>query len=107
MAAPSLSFPVNPDEFDSDDRISFSKLDNKFIAVHDDGTEYEFDHHTRRWHPIDEEDVDGGDSTAVDGGSGAGASSAEDAASRKRKNGSHNGSEVRSAQLHIGLLAYD
>ena len=36
MAAPSLSFPVNPDEFDSDDRISFSKLDNKYIAVQDD-----------------------------------------------------------------------
>jgi HIV Tat-specific factor 1 len=51
MAAPSLSFPVNPDEFDSDDRISFSKLDNKHIAVQDDGTEFEFDAQLKRWIP--------------------------------------------------------
>lgn len=37
-----FSFPTNPDEFDSDDRISFSKLDNKFLLVHENGAEYEF-----------------------------------------------------------------
>jgi HIV Tat-specific factor 1 len=58
MAAPSLSFPVNPDEFESDDRISFSKLDNKYIAVQDDGTEFEFDAQLKRWIPaIDEEEL--------------------------------------------------
>ncbi|KAL2271103.1 hypothetical protein VTJ83DRAFT_474 [Remersonia thermophila] len=50
------SFPTNPAEFDKDDRISFSKLDNKYIAVHDDGTEYEFDEAQKRWIPIDEDD---------------------------------------------------
>ncbi|KAK4111960.1 hypothetical protein N656DRAFT_710675 [Canariomyces notabilis] len=49
------SFPTNPEEFDQDERISFSKLDNKYIAVQDDGTEYEFDHGLRRWIPIIDE----------------------------------------------------
>jgi HIV Tat-specific factor 1 len=49
------SFPTNPDEFDADDRISFSKLDNRYIAVQEDGTEYEFDGELKRWIPtIDE-----------------------------------------------------
>ncbi|KAI1868680.1 uncharacterized protein JN550_006255 [Neoarthrinium moseri] len=48
-AAPSLSFPTNPDDFDKDDRISFSRLENKHIAVQDDGTEFEFDRQLKRW----------------------------------------------------------
>lgn len=46
------SFPLNPEEFDSDDRISFSKLDNKFLLVQDDGTEFEFDDAIKRWIPV-------------------------------------------------------
>lgn len=42
-------FPTNPEEFDGDDRISFSKLDNKFVLVQDDGTEFEFDDALKRW----------------------------------------------------------
>lgn len=49
------SFPTNPEEFDQDDRISYSKLDNKYIAVQDDGTEYEFDSGLRRWIPMIDE----------------------------------------------------
>lgn len=51
------SFPTNPEEFDQDERISYSKLDNKYIAVQDDGTEYEFDAALRRWIPIVDEDL--------------------------------------------------
>ncbi|KAG6033200.1 hypothetical protein E4U41_006969 [Claviceps citrina] len=50
------NFPTDVQEFDADDRISFSRLDNKFIAVHDDGTEYEFDAEWRRWVPTEEEE---------------------------------------------------
>ena len=46
------TFPTNIEEFDQDERISFSKLDNKYIAVQDDGTEYEFDVDLKRWLPI-------------------------------------------------------
>ncbi|KAL8736279.1 MAG: hypothetical protein Q9166_000434 [cf. Caloplaca sp. 2 TL-2023] len=48
---PRSSFPTNPEDFDADDRISFSKLDNKFILEADDGQEFEFDDALKRWVP--------------------------------------------------------
>ncbi|CAL3963701.1 hypothetical protein PZA11_001243 [Diplocarpon coronariae] len=48
-------FPSNPENFDSDDRISFSKLDNKFVLVQEDGTEFEFDDAIKRWIPTVDE----------------------------------------------------
>lgn len=46
---PTVAFPSDPSEFDADDRISFSKLDNKFVLVTEDGTEFEFDDALKRW----------------------------------------------------------
>jgi hypothetical protein len=46
------AFPTDPSEFDSDDRISFSKLDGKFLLVQDDGSEFEFDDAMKRWIPV-------------------------------------------------------
>lgn len=46
------AFPLDPEEFDADDRISFSKLDNKFVLVQEDGSEFEFDNALRRWIPV-------------------------------------------------------
>ena len=52
-AAPIRSaLPTNPEEFDADPRISFSKLDKKFILETDDGQEYEFDDGLKRWVPV-------------------------------------------------------
>ncbi|KAI4255437.1 MAG: hypothetical protein LQ352_002576 [Teloschistes flavicans] len=48
---PRSSFPTNAEDFDADDRISFSKLDNKFILEADDGQEFEFDNALKRWVP--------------------------------------------------------
>ena len=48
---PPSGFPTNPEDFDADDRISFSKLDNKFILESDDGQEFEFDDALKRWVP--------------------------------------------------------
>lgn len=45
------NFPTNPEDFDADDRISFSKLDNKFILETEDGQEFEFDDALKRWIP--------------------------------------------------------
>jgi HIV Tat-specific factor 1 len=42
-------FPQDPSEFDSDPRISFSKLDNKFILETEDGQEFEYDSALKRW----------------------------------------------------------
>ena len=47
----SSSFPQNPEDFDADPRISFSKLDSKFILEADDGQEFEFDDALKRWVP--------------------------------------------------------
>ncbi|KAL6717974.1 hypothetical protein ACLMJK_004059 [Lecanora helva] len=49
---PHSSFPQNPEDFDADPRISFSKLDSKFILEADDGQEYEFDDGLKRWVPV-------------------------------------------------------
>ena len=42
-------FPQNPEEFDADDRVSFSKVSNKFILEAEDGQEYEYDDSLKRW----------------------------------------------------------
>ncbi|WEW55831.1 hypothetical protein PRK78_001264 [Emydomyces testavorans] len=49
------SFPLDPTEFDSDPRISFSKLDDKFILETEDGEEYLYDTILKRWvHSLDD-----------------------------------------------------
>ena len=50
--APLSTFPKDPEEFDADPRVSFSKLDQKFILEADDGQEYEFDEALKRWVPV-------------------------------------------------------
>ncbi|KAH8697340.1 nuclear mRNA splicing factor-associated protein [Talaromyces proteolyticus] len=42
-------FPQDPSEFDNDPRISFSRLDNKFILETEDGQEFEYDTALKRW----------------------------------------------------------
>lgn len=46
------SFPKSPSEFDTDPRISFSKLDDKYILETDEGAEYEYDAALKRWIPV-------------------------------------------------------
>lgn len=82
--------PTNVQQFDGDDRISFSKLDNKFIAVLDDGAELEFDEKSKQWAPADES-LDAEDALEY-----GGQSATPDPDSKKRKNGDGNGSEVSS-----------
>lgn len=85
-------FPTDPREFDSDNRISFSRLDNKFIAVRDDGSEYEFDADTKSWILADDEPLEPG---AEDDYGQDPSNSTEVEGSNKRKIGSAHGSEVR------------
>ena len=42
-------FPKSPSAFDADPRVSFSKLDDKFLLETDEGTEYEWDDSMKRW----------------------------------------------------------
>ncbi|KAL4892189.1 hypothetical protein BDV59DRAFT_180266 [Aspergillus ambiguus] len=57
--APALlsSFPQDPSEFDSDPRISFSKLDDQFILETEDGQEFRYDTVLKRWILTVDEDL--------------------------------------------------
>lgn len=48
-AGSASNFPTDPAEFDRDPRISFSKLDDKFILETDDGQEFVYDSAIKRW----------------------------------------------------------
>lgn len=86
-----LPFPTDPQEFDSDERISFSKLDNKFIAVYDDGTEFEFDADLKKWVPTEEEPLD---DDLDDLREYSGTPADDDTSNKKRKQGVENGDAV-------------
>ncbi|OKL60040.1 hypothetical protein UA08_04530 [Talaromyces atroroseus] len=47
--ASASGFPTDPADFDADPRISFSKLDGKFILETDDGQEFAYDDALKRW----------------------------------------------------------
>ncbi|KAI1434589.1 hypothetical protein GGR50DRAFT_661631 [Xylaria sp. CBS 124048] len=81
-----LPFPTDPREFESDDRISFSRLDNKYIGVLDDGSEFEWDAQLKRWIPSVDEELLAQQQLAY----GIGASDDNDTnqPGKKRKNGS-------------------
>lgn len=55
------TFPTDISQFDDDERISYSRLDRKYIAVQDDGTEFEFDQSLKRWIPLADDKVEGND----------------------------------------------
>ncbi len=89
-------FPTDVQEFDGDDRISFSKLDSKFIAVRDDGAEFEFDADRRVWQPLDDQTLDETfpslDLPQDPQGSGAG---------KRRHDDEENGSEVSRSEVLV------
>lgn len=49
--APVNNFPQDPAEFDSDPRVSYSKLDDRFILETEDGEEFTYDTVLKRWIP--------------------------------------------------------
>ena len=51
MSAVQVAFPQTPDDFENDSRVSYSKLDNKYILEDDGGTEWEFDESLQKWVP--------------------------------------------------------
>ena len=45
------AFPKTQDEFNEDSRVSYSKLDGKWILEAEDGSEWEFNDKLMRWMP--------------------------------------------------------
>ncbi|KAI1208846.1 uncharacterized protein F4807DRAFT_135769 [Annulohypoxylon truncatum] len=94
--APGLSFPTNPQEFEHDERISFSKLDNKYIAVQDDGSEFEWDAQLKRWIPVLDEELLAQQQSAYGGGAASPDDDSSNVPNKKRKKGHANGGGDRS-----------
>ncbi|RDA96056.1 hypothetical protein CP533_5828 [Ophiocordyceps camponoti-saundersi (nom. inval.)] len=84
-----VGFPTNPDDFKDDDRISYSKQDDKFIAVHEDGTEFEFDTELKQWIPMDDES----DDTQDNGGDDAKSETEEENQKKRRRSDAENENE--------------
>ncbi|KAL0261034.1 hypothetical protein SLS55_004726 [Diplodia seriata] len=57
MANTRNAFPKTREEFDADDRVSWSKADNKFILEETNGNEWEFDDRLKRWVPTVDKDL--------------------------------------------------
>ncbi|ROT37365.1 putative nuclear mRNA splicing factor-associated protein [Sodiomyces alkalinus F11] len=95
MAEIQPPLPTSVDKFDQDDRISYSTLDNKYLAVHDDGTEFEFNAATGQWVLAEEEALHGDEAQhhALIGE----AQGEDDTTSRKRKEPSHESEEGNSS----------
>jgi len=49
---PRAAFPKSLEEFEHDPRVSFSRLDGKWILEAEDGSEFEYDDALRRWIPV-------------------------------------------------------
>lgn len=45
-------FPMTAEDFETDERVSFSRLTNKWTLETEDGAEYEYDEALRRWIPV-------------------------------------------------------
>jgi len=97
------SFPIDPDVFNSDNRISFSKLDNKWLLVQDDGTEFEFDDAIKRWIPVVDEALLEEQQKAYRV-SGVDESEPVEAMKRKRKKEYVNGEDVSARTDCISML---
>ncbi|KAI0482773.1 hypothetical protein GGR56DRAFT_206714 [Xylariaceae sp. FL0804] len=96
--APGLSFPTDPQEFDADDRISFSRLDNKFVGVHDDGSEFEWDAQLKRWIPVMDEELMAQQQLAY----GGGGADDDDASNNNANNRSNNKKRKKTAAANNG-----
>lgn len=47
-----IPFPQAPEDFPRDQRVSFSKLEQKWILEDDDSSEWEYDEARQRWIPL-------------------------------------------------------
>ena len=52
LSAVKIAFPKTRQDFDQDPRVSFSKLENKWILEDDDGQEYEWNEAVQKWTPV-------------------------------------------------------
>lgn len=83
-ADPSLSFPTDIGAFGADDRISYSLRSKTYLAVADDGSEYEFNEGDKTWAPVDYDQEDDDDLHSLHEAGDHSSALALDSQSRKR-----------------------
>ncbi|EXJ59281.1 hypothetical protein A1O7_06713 [Cladophialophora yegresii CBS 114405] len=88
--------PQDPADFDADPRVSWSRLDNKFILETEEGNEFEWDTALKRWIPVLDQTLldQQGQIYRVPGVD----DDATTTAQQKKKRKQPNGDEVRSPQ---------
>ncbi|KAF2842394.1 hypothetical protein M501DRAFT_1013738 [Patellaria atrata CBS 101060] len=57
MSAARVVFPHSPEDFENDARVSFSKLENKWLLEDDDGSEWEYNEALKKWIPLLDEEL--------------------------------------------------
>ena len=77
-------FTTNPEEFDADNRISFSRVSQKFLLETEDGEEFEWEDVLKRWVPVVDDALLEEQRKAYGGADGG---DEETTAGKKRKNG--------------------
>lgn len=55
LSAARTAFPQTPEDFESDSRVSYSKLEQKWLLEDDDGSEWEFNESLAKWVPATDE----------------------------------------------------
>ncbi|KAJ9663803.1 hypothetical protein H2201_005524 [Coniosporium apollinis] len=55
LSAARTAFPQTPEDFESDSRVSYSKLEQKWLLEDDDGSEWEFNEALAKWVPATDE----------------------------------------------------
>lgn len=52
LSAVKVAFPQHPKDFNDDPRVAYSKLDDKWLLEDDDGQEFEWMEHLKKWIPV-------------------------------------------------------
>ncbi|EWC48350.1 hypothetical protein DRE_02119 [Drechslerella stenobrocha 248] len=93
-------FPITLDGLLQDDRVSFSKISNRYSLEQEDGTEYEFDDKLKRWYEVLDDSLAEEQAKAYGGPEPDVAPGAATASSNKKRKNQHSndGDDVGAAK---------
>ncbi|KIW67895.1 hypothetical protein PV04_07110 [Phialophora macrospora] len=97
--------PQDPTEFDADPRVSWSRLDNKFILETEEGNEFEWDTALKRWIPVLDQTLLDQQSQIyrVAGVDDDATPAAQQKKKRKQPNGDESGNKPKKARVNTAV----
>ncbi|ETI21760.1 hypothetical protein G647_05829 [Cladophialophora carrionii CBS 160.54] len=98
-------FPQDPADFDADPRVSWSRLDNKFILETEEGNEFEWDTALKRWIPVLDQTLLDQQSQIyrVPGVDDDATTTVQQKKKRKQPNGDESGSKPKKARVNTAV----